>query len=289
MQVQSMYKLIENCFREYGKKIKSVRFLSAVALMVALICAIATGIDRLILDKQEQITPWMAPHFFDNVFFVTFYGFIICYMYSDVPFMNRSELYRILREGRVLWCIEKMISIVMQAFTMTALTMVASILIFIPMVQFEWDWGKIIYTMAFSNNLYDYDIFGNVSPVILSKYTPIQAMLLCFLVVWLVSSLIGLLMFGISLYSNRVFAVAVAVGLTGMNLSEMKFWTATWLPYVTPFYWCRMSIYGGQIFGNRYYPSLKFYLILTGIGILLLIVGIMLRAKHIEYIWNKEE
>lgn len=68
MQVQSMYKLIENCFREYGKKIKSVRFLSAVALMVALICAIATGIDRLILDKQEQITPWMAPHFFDNVF-----------------------------------------------------------------------------------------------------------------------------------------------------------------------------------------------------------------------------
>ena len=55
--------------------------------MIALICAVASGIDRLMADTGERITPWMAPHFFDNVYFVTFYGFIVCYMYSDVPFM----------------------------------------------------------------------------------------------------------------------------------------------------------------------------------------------------------
>ena len=65
-------RMIRNCFQEYRMKITSVRFLSAVVLMIALICAVASGIDRLMADTGERITPWMAPHFFDNVYFVTF-------------------------------------------------------------------------------------------------------------------------------------------------------------------------------------------------------------------------
>ena len=282
-------RMIRNCFQEYKMKITSVRFLSAVVLMVALICAVASGIDRLMADTGERITPWMAPHFFDNVYFVTFYGFIVCYMYSDVPFMNRRELYKILREGRLSWCIEKIVSIILQAFTLVVLTIAASILVFVPMIKFDWEWGKIIYTMAFSDNIYEYALFSNLSNVILIKYTPIQAMLLCFFMVWLVSSLIGLLMFAISLYMNRIFAVSSAAILTGLNLSNVKFIVAEWLPYVIPFYWCRISIYEEPVFLDRYFPSVKFYMVLSSIIFLMLIIIILLRSKRIEYVWSKEE
>ena len=282
-------RMIRNCFQEYKMKITSVRFLSAVVLMVALICAVASGIDRLMADTGERITPWMAPHFVDNVYFVTFYGFIVGYMYSDVPFMNRRELYKILREGRLSWCIEKIVSIILQAFTLVVLTIAASILVFVPMIKFDWEWGKIIYTMAFSDNIYEYALFSNLSNVILIKYTPIQAMLLCFFMVWLVSSLIGLLMFAISLYMNRIFAVSSAAILTGLNLSNVKFIVAEWLPYVIPFYWCRISIYEEPVFLDRYFPSVKFYMVLSSIIFLMLIIIILLRSKRIEYVWSKEE
>lgn len=282
-------KVFRCCFQEYIRKTGSARFLSAVVLMFALVCAAATGIDRLMTDTQEWITPWMAPFFFDNIYFVTFYGFIVCYMYSDVPFMNRTELYRIMREGRGRWCIVKLAGIILQAFTMAAVTMAACVIVFFPMVKMEMDWGKIIYTMAYSNNLDHYNVMITPSPVILSKYTPAEAMAVCFMIVWLVTALMGLLMFGISLYSSRILAVSAAVGLTGLNLSGGKFWVTAWLPYVTPFYWCRMSIYGEQIFLDWYYPSLRFYVGVISILIIFFVGMILVRSRHIEFIWNREE
>ena len=275
---------------EYIKKVCSVRFVSAVVLMAALVCAIASGIDRLMMDTKEWITPWMAPHFFDNKYFVTFYGFIVCYLFSDVPFMNRSELYFVMRKGRRIWCMEKIFAIIMQAFSFSALTILASVLVFVPMLHFEAGWGKIIHTLAYSGNLLEYNIIGNPSPVILSKYTPLQAMLVCFILVGLVSSMIGLLMFVISLYGSRIAAVSVSVILTGMNLSEGMFITSSWLPYVTPFNWCRMGLHDEPVFlDTQYYPSVQFCLCLCGIVMVIIILSIILKSRHMEFVWNKED
>lgn len=291
MGMKEVYRkrILKSCFQEYTRKISSVRFLGAMLLVVALVCSVALGIDQLMLDTKEWITPWMAPHFFSNNYFVTFYGFIVCYMYSDIPFMNRFELYKIVREGRMVWCVEKIVSIVLQAFTMVAFTMMVSVLVFVPWIKFEWGWGRIIHTMAFSGNMYEYDLSGGAYPEIVTKYTPIQAMFLCFFMVGMISSLMGLLMFAVSLYFNRLLAVSVAAISIGLNLSGTKFITAAWLPYVIPFYWCRISIYEQEIGVGRYYPSFRFYVMLGSIIIGVLVIAVLLRSRRIEYVWNKEE
>ncbi|MDE6759851.1 MAG: hypothetical protein K2J90_04120 [Lachnospiraceae bacterium] len=279
-----------NGWQECVKKICSIRFAGAVVLMTALVCAIASGIDRVMIDQQEWITPWMAPHFFDNKYFATFYGFIVCYMFSDVPFMNRSELCFALRKGRGIWCMEKIFAVIMQAFSLTVLTFAATVLVFVPRLHFELDWGSIIDTMAYSENIWEYNLISNPSSVIMEKYTPLLAMLLCFLLVWIISSVIGLLMFVLSLYTSRMAAVSVAAILTGMNLSEAKFITSSWLPYVTPFNWCRLGLHNEPVFlDTHYYPSLWFCLGLCGIMIIFTALGIMLRSRHMEFVWNKEE
>lgn len=279
-----------NGWQEYVKKICSVRFAGAVILMTALVCAMASGIDRVMIDCQEWITPWMAPHFFDNKYFVTFYGLIVCYMFSDVPFMNHSEMCFALRKGRRIWCMEKIFAVIMQAFTLTVLTFAATVLVFVPRLRFESDWGSIIDTMAYSENIWEYNLIGNPSPVILEKYTPLQAMLLCFLLVWIVSAVIGLLMFVLSLYGSRIAAVSAAVVLTGMNLSEAKFITSSWLPYVTPFNWCRMGLHDEPVFLDvQDYPSLWFCIGLCGVMIIFTVSGIILKTRHMEFIWNKED
>lgn len=151
------------------------------------------------------------------------------------------------------------------------------------------EWGRIIYTMTYSQSMIEYNVFGWLSSVIYAKYTPVQAMLLCFFMVGLITSLMGLLMFAISLYANRMLAVSIAAVLTGMNLSGFKFITAPWLPYVIPFYWCRISIYEQPISHLRNHPSLMFYIVLSCIVIGVAVGFILLRARRVEYIWNKEE
>ena len=119
-----------------------MRFIGTVILMIAMVAATATGIDRLMIDTQEWITPWMAPNIIDNAHFVMTYGFAMCYMYSDVPFMQKTELYKIVRKGKKRWCAEKILAISLQGLIMAILTIGMTILIFLPRVQFDWDWER---------------------------------------------------------------------------------------------------------------------------------------------------
>lgn len=278
-----------NCWKASLQRIFTSRFGTSVLLMVALMCAMVTGIDKLMLDYQEWITPWMAPHIFNNRSFTLYFGFIVCYMYSDVPFMNRTELYKLLREGRLVWCMEKIASIILQAFFMTILTFLASVLVFIPRITFEMDWGKIIYTMAFSNNIYDYNIYGKSSPEILNKYSPVQAMVICFLLVWLATTLTGLFMFAVSLYLNRIFSVSLAVIWVGLQVAIDNGLNYLFLTYVTPFYWCRMSIHGEQAFLKWFYPKLSYCFTVGAVCIVVLLAAILLKIRKTEYDWSNEE
>ena len=81
MEMKERYskRMIKGCFQEYINKIKSIRFFCAMLLVIALVCSVAKGMDELMIETKEWVTPWMAPHFFDNVYFVTFYGFIIAH------------------------------------------------------------------------------------------------------------------------------------------------------------------------------------------------------------------
>lgn len=284
-----MKQIYWNGWTEVKKKVVSARMGSVFFLVIALVCALATGIDAFMVDKQEWITPWMAPHFFNNKFFVTFYGFIVCYMYSEVPFMNRSEMNFLLRKGRIVWCMEKVFAIIIQASVLALFTFIMSVLIFIPHIQFDMKWGKVIHTLAFSNNMWNYNIIGNASPVIIGKYEPLEAMFVCFIIVWMVTSLMGVLMFVLSLYGNRLTAVAVTVVMTGLTLAEGNFITTTWLPYLTPFNWCRLGLHGQPIFLDYFYPPLKVYLCLVFGGLFVLVLAVIWKSRHIEYVWNKEE
>lgn len=288
MKIQ-IKRTVENCFRGCLQRIRSIRFLGAGLLLLALICATMSGIDQLMIDKQEWITTWMAPHLVDNLSFITFLGFIVCYVYSDVPFMNRTELYKILREGRKMWAIEKLGAICLQSFLIVVLVYVMSVLVFIPRVQLSADWGKIIWTMAYSNNIYDYNIYGRSSAVIVNKYEPWQAMLICFFMMWLEITLVGVFMFTISLYLNRIVAIAIVGFMMVLQLITGSIAANAAIAYVLPLYWCRLSIYGERTFLDIYYPSFAYCLIASILGLVICVTAAMLRIRKKEFIWNNEE
>lgn len=270
-------------------KLRSFRYISAFVMVLGLAAAVTSGIDRLMERVGEGITIWMVPHIFSNVFFATFYGLVICYLFSDVPFFNQKELFSIVRQGRICWYLRKIISMILSTFIFTVISFAICILVFIPHISFQKDWGKMIYTMAYSGNLYAYNIMAQPSPAIISKYTPLEALLLCFLMVWLISIMIGLLMFTISILVNRVAALSIMAGIALVSLSDGVFFTVKWLPYITIFSWYRLSTYGEQLFLDWNYPELSEYQWIIACILVISFIVSMIRICYIEFDWVRED
>ena len=103
-------------------KIKSFRFISSALMVFALALADTTGIDRLISNIGENITIGIVPHILSDKYFSVFYGLIVCYLLSDIPFFNQGELFYITRMGRKKWFFSKVLSIIILMFIFTITT-----------------------------------------------------------------------------------------------------------------------------------------------------------------------
>ena len=172
----NVQKIIKTAAYDSIKKMRSFRFISAVMMVVGLVLAVTSGMDQLIGDVNEKVSIWIVPHIFSNTFFAAFYGIIICYLLSDIPYFNANELYYISRMGRKKWFMEKMLSMILSMFMFTIISFAVCVLVFVPKINFTMEWGKVIHTMAYSTNLYSYNLMNLVSPSILMNYKPITAM-----------------------------------------------------------------------------------------------------------------
>ena len=150
------------------------------------------------------------------------------------------------------------------------------------------EWGKVIHTMAYSTNLYSYNLMNLVSPSILMNYKPITAMETCFLMVWLVSVMVGCVMFAISIWFNRTVSIVVVLMLSLLGLSEGLFFTQRWLPFLSIFTWYRISVYGETIFMDWQYPKQYVYVILIICIMCLSFFAAYRRIRHTEFDWINE-
>ena len=277
-------------WRSYQKRMESSRFWVSVVMLVVLDFCMVTGMDTLMQKIGYKITPFMAPHFFATIIYVTYFAFIICYMYSDVPFMSRSELYWVLREGRLCWCAGKAGAIILQGITMTVIAMLLTVVVYLPNVTYENDWGKSTDTLSYSTDTaIKYNIFNGATPWIVEKYTPWQAVGLCFLLVSLVVCLVGLLMFAISLYAGRTPAVITGLLLANLQLAVEYFPEAMGLYYASPWSWIMLGTHGEISELTYRYPSLEYCLSASVMLLTVTVILIGVRVRRLEFNWYKEE
>ena len=177
---------------------------------------------------------------------------------------------------------------ILSMFMFTIISFAVCVLVFVPKINFTMEWGKVIHTMAYSTNLYSYNLMNLVSPSILMNYKPITAMETCFLMVWLVSVMVGCVMFAISIWFNRTVSIVVVLMLSLLGLSEGLFFTQRWLPFLSIFTWYRISVYGETIFMGWQYPKQYVYVILIICIMCLSFFAAYRRIRHTEFDWINE-
>lgn len=93
-------------------------------------------------------SPWILPFIGQNVYCLFAYGISIVCFYSDTPFMQKHEMYVLMRQGRCRWVLAKTLRICLSAIMLSIMEFALSILILLPRIELTASWGKLYNSLA---------------------------------------------------------------------------------------------------------------------------------------------
>lgn len=242
-----------------------------------------------ITDKYNtKVSFWILPFLFTGVGTLFIFIGLAVYYYSNVPFMDYSEMYTTIRVGRRKWILGNIIAIIISGFTIMACIILMNTLILINRINFCNEWGKVVQTIAQTNISSLLNIEFNINYNIIVNYKPLELMIQYYVIGSLIISFIGLIMFTISLYINRIFAVVIGMAIDILFVVEINIgFIFKWIKWISPVTW--LDVNQLRISGVNLNPQFQYKLFFLVIGICVLSALLIVKVKKIDFVWYKEE
>lgn len=264
----------------------SSRFVTLIILQFFVLYIYLAPIRNFSRDVNYPVSPWSLPFLFSNIYFQLFFVFIVIYYFSNVPFMHYSEMYQLIRTGRKKWALGKIIGIIFSSFAIMLVEFFLSIIPLIGRLNFENDWGKILYTLSITDAGSKYNILIDYN--IINSYTPLKIMAIIFIIGGLLISFIGILMFSLSILSSRLVAFSITFILSIITIinSNIKF-NHVWLIYLSPISWFDIS--NISLKSGYNFPTFSYVIGFLTVAIIILSISIIWKIKTINFQWNRED
>jgi len=248
-------------------------------------------VRKISIMMNYPATPWIWICMFSSLYYDLIVLLGAVYMFSKVPFMNRSQMYIFLRMGRTDWIISQIVKMGFCSILYTLLLFFFSVIIMLPHIEFEKGWGKLLYTLALTNASDTAKMLFDIPYRILAEEAPILMFVKVFFVVSGIIFLIGLLMFIISIWISRAAALLIntffccfPVIIENARKAEQQF-----LVKIIPTEWIKVTKIGAVNFQGV--QSLDFAEVLISIFIIncCLTAAIFLSKNKIQYRWYGEK
>ena len=153
------------------------------------------------------------------------------------------------------------------------------------------EWGKLLRIAATTNALSQYQSSVVIYSDIFSEYTPLELMVLEILVCTLICTFVGVLMFFLSLYMNKIIAVAGGLALAialfpVLNMHPLiRYKLAKFIPTV----WAELARIATVDHTYYWLPSLIYMVLFLLVGIAIMTGFIMYKIRHVEFNWDNED
>lgn len=276
------------------------RFFSVRSIVLLVIFLILTYMNvsqvKIICQQYDcSVSPWLLPFLMSSPYYLLTILLGILYFFSNVPFMQYTEMWKVIRLGRAKWTSIQIAYIILSSFAIMLLLYIFSVISIIPYINFEQNWGKVIHTIALTDVGWEVGLPIDISYDILVTYSGPQATFIIILIGGLVFSFIGLLMYTISIYFSRIIAVLVGgiVAISHLLVDNLKqlpalslFSPSTWLRLT------RLSTSIGIAEKGMLAQRLPTIIFVVSVSILLIIVctiSIFIKIKSYDFIWVWEE
>lgn len=202
----------------------------------------------------------------------------IVFLYSDAPFIDKSQPYVIMRSKRTVWGLGQILHVIMFSAFYFFILMCVSVFVVLPNATFATDgWGKVVNTLAQTNAASQINLQFGVSDKVISLYSPFKAFVLCFLLNWGMASFLGLLIFALNLNFGKMIGMAISSTVLLLDLLVINSLPHSYLKF-SPLSLSRLSVLDPQRISI--YPSAAYALCFYVIGIVIFSTCIIASVKR---------
>lgn len=273
------------------QKVRSSKMAVFLLIMFVEYFTYTRPLIRFSKDVNYPVSWCVFPFLMTNHVFLILFWFGIIYINSDVPFMQYSNMYQVIRTGRKRWIIGQIFGIIFRSIFAVAAVAIPGILFLLPHTEFTNEWGKALRTLAAQEVSQDYDFKFKFYYEIFAEYTPIQMMGLTILILALISAFIGILMLVVALYSSRAAAVIFSTAFCLMIYPVLNADVASRsrIARYVPAVWGAVARSATPSLGYYWLPDVKYMLIFLLIGIFAGAFLCVQRAKYVDFHWVNED
>lgn len=233
-----------------------------------------TAVRSFVLNVGVNISLFIYPFLMtsSNVTVFVLIGAII--LFCDAPFLTDNQIYMLTRMGRNTWFLSKVLYIAMGSILYMVFTYIVSIILFLPNINLENGWGKVIGTLCSTNAKNEFQIMIGMNYKLLLEYAPMEAIVREMVFGILIVFFIGILLFVLNINLKKEMSIVIVTTIVMFGL------LADSLPYIAYFVsitsWLNLTINTKYNYGVLPYQSLTFGILITVnlVGILFAWIGI---------------
>lgn len=266
-----------------ASKVFSIRTLVICLVQFIFHDSVVRSISRLSSQYDEPVSPFLFPLMCGSLVFVMIFGFCVLYLFSEVPYMNRKEMYYVIRGGRYKWLFAQEITIMVLSFLLVIYSFVIDIVRLFPRLSFADTWDRIEMSLAYGTISADGVVF---EMDLLQMYSPLAIMTYGLVMGFFVVDLVGHIMYTLSLVFHRLVAVVAGSVLALMPIVTFNTsYIFRFVYYISPFSW----ISPGYIVRSASVPDLTYKISACVLGTIVCIVVDCVAIKDRDFEWNMEE
>ncbi len=266
--------------------------MAVFALLMLAVSRTNVGAVRQFSIAADYPSSWCVfPFSMCSFTYLIMFLFGAIYVNSDVPFMQHVNMYHAIRVGRRNWALGQIGGIFVRAAVLTAVAVICTILPLLPNIEWSNEWGKLLRTAAMTNSLSQYDSSIIIYYEIFAEFTPLQLMGIEILICVLICTFIGVLMFLLSLFINKISAVAgsLALAIALFPVLNIHPLLRHKLALFVPTIWAEVARIATPDHTYYWLPSIPYMLGFLVVGIICMTAFILVRIKKIEFNWENED
>lgn len=225
-------------------------------------------------------SPWIFPFLYVQYYTKMLFFFPLILIFSNAPFIDKNQLYVLIRSGRNKWCIGQMLYIVVASALYFAFIMIFSIVLNLDCMEFTGEWGKLLNTLA--NTSMDAEFQLGFDPIknVVDLFSPISAMWFTFLHSWISGIILGFVVFffNMKVKGGGTFFASFMLVVSAVASKQ------TSLIKISPISWSTLNAI--QLKANDNLPSYGY--VMTFFVIMLLVLFAMILISTKRYNFDKE-
>ena len=283
-------KLFRYTLRTYWNSMHSVRFAYFVIVMLVTLLQFQQPLLDYSRQMQYPVSIWVLPFLMTSFPFLAMFYFCVLYVNGDIPLMQYTQMYPLLRLGRKNWIIAQLGSLLLRSFTLVMMTFVLSILTLLPRLEIGNDWGKLIRTAQLTNAQSELHFTYRFSAETFVSFTPAGLTALVIFLCTLVCMLLAVSMLAVCLYTNRAIAVAVGMVQVLLFIVIANIHPRARLPFarLVPTCWVEVAKLYTPDHGFLWLPSIPYMVAVLLCVIAALCLLAVHRIKTIEFQWEDD-